>query len=120
MCFYIKEGSGVKVANQDIVCYKKLNPVWFGLLGYKSPIFGFFYRKGVTYVSKLSIFYDSIEKGLHSYKDLDFAKITVFCYKESDRKYLKFYKFIIPKGAEYYENDTEYCSNQIKMVGRVR
>lgn len=121
MCFRIKinrNGSAdtVKTAKQAIVCYKAVDKGPKAKKTSRSHIQGFRYNLNRKVNAKFDVQGLAIEAGLHSYKTRpkwttdsdDIAKrkssgtVTMLC--------------VIPKGAKYYENKTEYCSNQIIPV----
>jgi hypothetical protein len=133
MCWYTKSKTiRVKVAEEDILVVKGLNRK--NDEEFYSPIFRFYWKKGVVYHSILSgpkadiskeTF--SISEGFHSctkliyvddYMDgIPFTKMinefgrTVLC-----RKY-DIVNAVIPKGALYYVNEEgDYVSNQLKIV----
>lgn len=117
MCFYIhRDHRKEKIAEQDIVCYKRLKPIF--LFWGVSPFRGFSYRLRKTYKSKIirsRYSSDRIEEGLHSYSDFDQAYYRTH-YDES------IYKAIIPKGSTYYYNpeDHEYVSNRLKVIKKIK
>lgn len=101
-----------KIAKKDIPVYKVIHKTGF------SAIKGFDYCKGFHY-TELNPFkgrikrHDflfhwllDIETGFHSCKSIQEAKKWGL----NNKKLVTFY---IPKGAKYYENDTEYVSDQI-------
>lgn len=104
------------IAEKDIVCYKivylqgkKIISFWFDFL-YELN------RKYTTQVLQ-PIFTKKgnicIEKGFHSYRNLDIAKGDVWL---SLIESLAIVKCIVPKGSEYYINSKEMVSNQIIIV----
>jgi hypothetical protein len=115
MCLIINSGNREKnVAKGDIICYK--------LVEYQNRKNGrkyaSFYRHAPvvlneTYTSKLNCcstgYRCVVFEGLHSFK---------FPINKKDHIVKKFHskaliKCIIPKGANYYENDYEYASDTI-------
>lgn len=107
MCFQLRpenyKGQNVKIAKKDIVCYKKVTISCDkeGNLKLKSDIQGTPYTLGRIKSSKFDIQSTEIYRGLHSYR----RKIN-----NSN------VKCIIPKEAAYYINNSEYCSDKIKIV----
>jgi hypothetical protein len=68
---------------------------------------------GNTYKSEINYFMRKVEEGLHSYRDLAWAKM-------SERKDAVYVKCIIPKGSYYYEGSfcdyPSYASDTLKYV----
>ena len=52
--------------------------------------------------------------GLHCFKNIEAAKKGFD--RTYDQKGLKYFLVIIPKGARYYENASQYCSDQMELV----
>lgn len=106
MCFNLMsknyEGRNPLIAKKNIICYKSvsLNLTHGGELSIRSSIRNYEYTLGKLVEAEFDINRYHINAGLHSYKNI--GKCNVKC--------------IIPKGATYYENDSEYCSDQIKIV----
>ena len=111
MCLRIAKDQEVKVAQEDIVCYKVLKQRIDGLT---SPYQKMAYEKGRVMYAKigtpekmlvLDIFgIDSknclgIEEGLHSFMDKESAEQFYF----GGLFNMKVCVAVIPKGAEYYE-----------------
>ena len=104
------------IAEKDIICYKIVY-----LQG--KEIISFWYdfpyelnRKYTTQVLQPIPMPNgdiSIEKGFHSYRNLDTAKGDVWL---SLMESLVIIKCIVPKGSEYYINSKEMVSNQIIIV----
>lgn len=107
MCFQLRpanyKGQNVKIAKKDIVCYKEVSITSDdkGKLKLKSYIQGSPYTLGRIKSSKFDIRSTEIYRGLHSYRR-NYYNANVKC--------------IIPRGAAYYINKSEYCSNKIKIV----
>lgn len=105
---------GKKIAKKNIVVWKK---VYKDESGYKSAYKGFRYERDTHYrVRNFTFLYKKyiggliINRGFHSWK-----KKPMKLPKQFMTGVIK--KFIIPKGATYYEGDYgEYCSNQIICV----
>lgn len=120
MCFEIHpDHAEVKIATEDITCYKVLRKINRRLL---SP------HQGERYFKKWSIKLFTIKKvsefgrkiptcnkyiyeGLHSYSEYSQATMN------SNTNYRSVHKAIIPKGTEYYYNpyDNEYVSLKLKV-----
>lgn len=140
MCWYSKKESIKKVAENDVPCFKVVQMEDDGSL--VSVYYGKVYKPKRTYKHKnlipKKLVYQSfneyrISKGLHSYAtDVEITNncigtiIMVKGLVPIGRIPLWFsnnYKFakvncIIPKGAEYYENEQgEYVSTQLKVIG---
>ena len=112
MCFFTSKSARVKVAKEDIVCYKCM------LKGDLSPVYPFQYRKGkITPIVALTKvwrqdFLDPfwmIGYGYHSYKTRRIAEHSGFSFHNIR-------EFIIPKGTSYYSNRTQYVSERIIMI----
>jgi hypothetical protein len=120
MCFYINsEHQKVKIATEDIICYKLLdNDIIDNSIIISPYQYSIYFNSGNTHpvIKRVDAFsfskYNSkeIERGLHSYSSLDMAK-----------KYSQFgysiHKAIIPKGTQYYYNPAhnEYVSLKLKV-----
>lgn len=107
MCFS-KITNKLKIAEKDIPCYKFLR------CDLKSPFEFYQYVPGA--VNTVNLDKDDsefeVEEGYHSCKTL----ATAIQYREEQNEdHRKIYEFYIPKGAEYYENETQYVSNQIVL-----
>ena len=102
-----------KIATEDIVCYKYLTAGSF-----YPPFYGRFeYVPGKLHRNKLDskFYWDNfiIDEGFHSLKSPQYAAR----YRVSNIiGSVKLHKFIIPKGATYYENKNQYCSNKIILI----
>lgn len=122
MCLYLKNKSVTsKIATEDIPCVKVLNRQ-LNYCGYYSPYMGMIYKFNKVYKSDLkktfyrgveSSIHNVVEEGLHSYKTKEAASKVWNLDFET-----KVFNAIIPKGAEYYENDTEYASSQLKVLSK--
>ena len=114
MCFYIDNNNRKRLAKRDITCYKKLKNDLRPECDYN---YAFKYKLNTLFndskeidileITDGSFEDDIINKGFHSYikKPYDLYNlysITVKC--------------IIPKGAYYYKNKTEYVSDKIKII----
>lgn len=105
-----------KTATRPIICYKAVRNRFFGLL--LSPVFrtNFIYIRGIrSRRVKLKptpdIYFEKnvivIDKGYHSYKDVESAlRITGYGRDIA-------VKCIIPKGAKYYEGNHDFVSSQL-------
>ena len=121
MCFIVKKLER-KIAKKNISCYKILEKRNFGNRFLCSPYYNFHWKLGVeesTYLENLDQ-YDivfQINEGFHSYitkkKAID-KKTIMLC---NDISFV--FKAIIPKGAEYYENEFEYVSNKLVIEKEV-
>lgn len=110
MCFNLMsqnyDGRNPLIAKKNIICYKSvyLNLARSGELSIVSYVQNYRYTLGKLVEAKFDIHYYYINAGLHSYKNIGSCNV----------------KCIIPKGATYYQNDSEYCSNEIKIVALTR
>lgn len=125
MCFIIhKKHSTVKIAAEDITCYKifKFSPLYKGK--YLTPF-------QLQLVAAKSLMISDIEKGaldssdeltygIHSLTSLDAAVL----FKENyfSKTETVFVECTIPKGSEYYYNpDTnQYISNQLQLGEEIK
>lgn len=116
MCFTNTQNQETaKIAENDIECYKYLRSWAEGL---QSPMFGEFYwkEKEINEVDLGEL--DSsneIDEGFHSCKTL---KNCQTYRKYNDDYGLSIYLFIIPKGAKYFENGTQYVSDKIYLASK--
>ena len=126
MCLSIEFSPELRIAIEDIICYKHVivtNP-WYkaGTKAYETSYQHFPIRIGKTYKSRLDRDFEVINTGLHSFADIEDAiKDMKDEYKRCARYWnYTIVKCIIPKGAEYYvgrfEGMTSYASNRIKYV----
>jgi hypothetical protein len=120
MCFYLLEKDITEyIAEEDIMCYKVLD-AFNG--EYYAPIYNFIYKRRKTYTLKCNIkiyppsileynmpIFAVIQEGFHSLQGFDILDIVKYGGNAIA-------EFIIPKGAHYYKNKTEYVSDQIKMI----
>lgn len=118
MCFQ-KINNEVKIATEDILCLKVLQLNNSGAY-YDLVIDGKTekWKKG-TYYYEDTPFEGSKDRyvinghAFHSCKSIHGANLikgAILCWDGVKSKIVQMY---IPKGAEYYENDTEYCSSAI-------
>jgi hypothetical protein len=113
MCFSVDRNSPQRlIATENITVYKIATSFMWGLIC-KPSFHNYLYiknklqRKIDLYVN----YNDSIDEGYHSYKNSETAKYFVLGNQS-------IFEFIIPKGSEYYENNTEIVSNQIIYKGK--
>jgi len=113
MCFYPSKSAKVKVAEKDIVCYKILTRDNLG------AVYAYPYHKNkrnpivVLKIRKSFFGTRYIAQGYHSYRTMK------GCY-ENNFIWDHIGKFIIPKGALYYSNKSEYVSETIIFVERLK
>ena len=133
MCLTLTEKSGIKVAKEDIICYKVMNKLNNILL---SPYQNMQYKCGIMYVSKNSITVKHIfaigacvEEGFHSVSNeqeaerLKSALQTFAMLCNVDTQYVVV-KCLIPAGTRYAvgffsergESFDSLCSEQIKII----
>ena len=116
MCFFIHEDCPKALkAEKDIKVYKVLIPknIFEKVCQLMSPYMLLVYKPRKLYKSEFELNRGSIFEGLHSYLTLKRAA------KSDWWTHQIIGEFIVPKGSEYYFNDTEIVSNQIKWTGRV-
>lgn len=117
MCFILKNNrEEVQIATKDIIVYKRL------LVNidrttkkkyYTSPYQSFIYEPKECYFESESFrgkITREINKGLHSYINRYQADIESWPYE-------KIVKCIIPEGAKYYKNNTQYVSDYL-IIGK--
>lgn len=117
MCFYKRTTEQVaKKADRDIYGVKVLvkhQGVW------RSPYMGTKWvigkRKSATNFDTTRMDYNTVNEGLHCYRSLDAAVNHV-----SGSTVEKIFVAKIPKGAMYYENDTELCANRMEVMYQIR
>jgi hypothetical protein len=117
MCFFIhQDHREVKIATEDIVCYKTLlESLSDGTI--RSPYLNkLYFKKADTHPKILKedffgiLWNHEIHTGLHSYSTANAAfNYTRYGYT--------IHKAVIPKGTEYYYNsrDNEYVSLKLKV-----
>ena len=137
MCFYKnKNGTTVMhVANKDIVVYKITNKYKVTETGFEPYWMSEFkYLFGNTYNTNFDLshcMYNTLVEGFHSYKNTKFGYkgyISAKKYhREADFSDYNDYgsgcviiKCIIPKGANYYFNGTDYVSEALKPIGVIK
>ena len=104
------------IAEKDIVCYKIVYLQGKEIISFWYDFIYELNRKYTTQVLQpIPAPYDNIriEKGFHSYRNLDTAKGDIWL---SLMESLTIVKCIVPKGSEYYINNKEMVSNQIIIV----
>lgn len=127
MCLTLTENSEIKVAEEDIVCYKVLRKVSETYA--TSPYFGFEYIVGVTYKidKKLEIFcgyeHKFVKEGFHSFERFQSAKAFLHLRRKLLPKGCCIYKCIIPKGTRLifgdFNNFSSIVSEAIKIIEEV-
>lgn len=104
------------IAEKDIVCYKIVNLRDNKIISYW---YDFPYELNSKYTTQvlqpIPVLNGDIciEKGFHSYRNLDTAKEDTWLPLTES---LVIVKCIVPKGSEYYINSKEMVSNQIIIV----
>lgn len=111
MCF--NRHGKMQVAKKAIIVYKGLyiNSNNQELISpYRSTVWKVKKKKVENKMAKNS-YRQRLSFGFHSCKTIDTARLHAS----------RVYEFVIPKGALYYENDSEYLSNEIylKSANRV-
>ncbi len=119
MCFNKKStGDMAMTAWGDVYCVKLIEKVDGEL---NSP-----YRKAKWVLGKKKVAkaFDSktvgtskVDIGLHSYRVIQRAVPLV---AGGGSRNLRVFLAKIPKGAKYYENDHEYCSNALVLVSEIK
>lgn len=133
MCLYSKNKEPF-IAKEDIVCYKILVKTKIPCV-YKTPIIRTkvikipFFKKLFkaegsqrvifSFLSSVAGMYEVSGGFIHTYKEIEHAKFYVngeWFYEDE----CVIFKCIIPKGTHYYESETEYASEGIKILGKVK
>jgi hypothetical protein len=124
MCFEVRLQTEAIKAKQDIICYKVIsvnNAPWFkGTHGCEIPykINGDNKRvkikpyEGENNDERIVL---KIDKGYHSFITRHGAE-NLWSYKMTSRKENKISRFIIPAGTIYYQNRSEYVSENIILI----
>lgn len=113
-----REYLDMKVATEDICCYKILYRLDETTL--VSPFIGFKYDFGAVYsiakpLQKIPYLYANVViDGFHSYKLQLSARNATFFVNSSDKAVIV--KCVIPKGSEYFENAHEFVSSSLQMT----
>ena len=105
MCFYIDRQMcpKAKIATKPIIAYKIVAP-GHSSKEYISIWLDFLYIRNNFYFSK-------IKKGIGSYYGIEHGLHTFRQRPSNPFRDEKVVRFTIPKGAQYYENESEYVSN---------
>jgi hypothetical protein len=97
------------VGNKPITAYKVLKKRKYN---YYSPVYMYPYKLNNGYYSPIGYKQKDlvIESGFHLYKTLDDALYSKYM-KRGDSYFV--YSAIMPRMANYYENDTEYVTDKV-------
>ena len=115
MCFDVTNPRKKK-ARYDIICFKLVNDDSTITVA-ESTIQGFEWAAGEEYECELDIpTYNEIHQGFHACKTAKGCRKLQKEWDDGDGLSYNIGIFVIPKGAEYYENDTQYVSNKMKML----
>lgn len=115
MCFKISEKHpNLKIANKDIVCYKRFGTNYVSTVGYYKKYFIWWGSRNKSETihkkTKLGIpnAFNDIHEGFHSYSNK----------KGLRRNNYNCYECLIPKGSEYYYNPKQmtYVSNELIVL----
>jgi hypothetical protein len=117
MCLEIKKGQRVKIAKEDITCYKVLlckDKSWYTFYKRMKIHPGSICRSDITILK--SDFYSTIYEALHSFTSLGVANDFVYCRVKPSSSIIV--ECIIPKGAKYYigtfeDSDDSYASDTL-------
>ena len=130
MCFECVRPTIVRKSKRDVRAYKIMKYQKPGV--YRSPSREMVYRveKGKVFhavgemfdrsfggyikrrLTSFTFRDGSVFEGLHTYRTLGRARN----YLNYERRILEFVEFVIPKGTQYLENDTERVSLQLRFV----
>lgn len=132
MCLYT-ENREPFLAKEDIVCYKVLIETNIPCV-YKTPVMRTrlikfplikknFKAEGDRKVVKIPlsvrVCFEISIGFIHTYKNVESIKRWINSILVCGDNYVIF-KCIIPKGTYYYENETEYASERIEILDRVK
>jgi len=133
MCLTLNSDSEIKIAEEDIVCYKILRED--SEVYATSPYFGFEYIVGATYKldKKLKIHFGDpkyegdvkfVYEGFHSFERLESAKAFLIIRQGFLPAGCCVYKCIIPKGTRMifgkFSNFSSIVSEAIKIIEKVQ
>ena len=117
MCFRkLRIKDTLKVAKNDIVCYKILRSVDTDLRSPFQRKFKWDNRRVKTSYLDITNSKKTISDGFHSFieiKNASYYRRQFYSLKVPE---CQVYKFIIPKGSKYYQNKSQYVSNKIKLA----
>lgn len=131
MCLYTKNREPF-LAKEDIVCYKVLIKTKIPCV-YKTPVTRTRFtkfplikknfkaegdRRVVEIPLSVGVCFEISVGFIHTYKDIEYTKHCVN-YSLCRDNYVIF-KCIIPKGTYYYESETEYASERIEILDKVK
>ena len=143
MCLHVNADTKIKVAKEDIVCYKVIIEDFEsdGMCIWRSPYQGMIYEKGHVYIlgEQLKLLQSShkkypyrIEEGFHSFTNLSDALVFLNSFEaECISMGMNFKSIIvkctIPKGTTYVEGlfyscgtrFHSFCSEKIVCEGKV-
>lgn len=132
MCLYTKNREPF-LAKEDIVCYKVLIKTKIPCV-YKTPVTRTRFtkfplikknfkaegdRKVVKIPLSVGIYFEISIGFIHTHKNVESIKCWINSMLVCGDNYVIF-KCIIPKGTYYYENETEYASERIEILDRVK
>ena len=144
MCLTLTEKSEIKVAEEDIICYKVVRRLCSGV--YRSEYYGYLYETGILDKSAFGDITITTRPCITTYRSINFNYQDItgyeqvvergfhsFTCKEDAYKYAERYRYsavsyvvvkcIIPKGANYiegiYGEYPNYVSNKIICLGEI-
>lgn len=118
MCFTCIPYSRVRIAKEDILCWKELSGNKSGIVSNNLAL-TYCVGKIVNAQDKLGQHIEKFRKingvyigahineGIHSYKHYSTRSLSGMFFRTP---------FVIPKGTQYYENSTQYVSLKIKRI----
>lgn len=114
MCFNVsKKSPKKKIAKHDILTFKILREDSSDKKLYSPCQLVGGWSLGKAKVAKIgTVRYGSIYAGLHSCRTITYAKTRL-----GGSNYA--FVAVIPAGAEYYENATEYVSSKLKIIAKL-
>lgn len=126
MCLVFPKFVSPQIATEDIKVYKFLQPVDVFYSYYVAPVYSYGYgslqdilnttfrqelaplRVGIFSLTNSQIYSEyGTSQGLYSFKEIRNIPVAIW------------FECVIPKGATYYTNGEEYCSNELKFVKKL-
>lgn len=123
MCFYTTKTARTKIAKEDIKCWKVLADGNASYCQMRQQKHFQYYTGQITdsvilKKNRSSDFYDGyiINEGYHSFKTSDIADLDIAVNIKYGIETGEKHRFIIPKGAYYFSNKSEYVSSTIMLI----
>lgn len=117
MCFKRLNLQPPRLATTDIVSYKILRKKPNGIFSPFRRRYKWKDKKIKKAQLEVSQLFRNVNKGFHSIIDIE--KTTRYGNRTiTFREGCYIYRMIIPKGAKYYKNRTQYVSNKIRLAAK--